>query len=309
MKKAELKEGVLNGVVYVGKYNTGEIEAYKVEEESKLTIGNHEYTPLYSYLDARRKEFPAVRMYKNKKIKSIALEKPEEIETKYGIYLAEKVIFYEDGNVKRIFPLDGKISGYWSEDDEYELAKEYSFKLLCGEFKTKVISLYFYESGNIKSITLWPKEIIKINLNNRIFSIRTGISFYESGNVSSCEPVIPIKIHTSIGIIEAFDKNALGICADINSLEFYENGDVKALITSTNVIEVYKNSNLVNIHSPKEERIYSGSDEMELVTVKVQFNKNNIIIDNNFIYDINEYKFNIKRYGENKLTLSGDLLK
>ena len=62
-----------------------------------------------------------------------------------------------------MFLLDGKLSGYWSEDDEYNLAKTYKFNFEFASFEAKVISLHFYKTEELKSITLWPKERVKFN--------------------------------------------------------------------------------------------------------------------------------------------------
>ena len=35
---------------------------------------------------------------------------------------AEQVSFYESGALKRIFPLNGTLSGYWTQEDEAKLA-------------------------------------------------------------------------------------------------------------------------------------------------------------------------------------------
>lgn len=309
MGNIEAKPFKLQGIISTWKYNSGEIESYKFEKQNKITINNNEYIPLYSYLDNRRKELPSLRLYKSGKVKSIILEKSKELDTKYGKYQVEKVTFYENGNIKRIFHLDGKISGYWSEDDEYSLAKEYYFSFLFGEFNVKTISIYFYKSGEIKSLTLWPKELIKIKVGNKIINVRSGVSIFENGRLSSCEPVFPTKINTNIGLIEAFDKNALGICGDKNSLEFFQDGRVKSLITSTDIIDVYEGNKLINTHSPKEQILYSGGNEMELTTINIEFNKENIIIDNKFIYDISKYKFCIRKFNKNNFILAGDLLK
>ena len=44
-----------------------------------------------------------------------------------GDYQAELITFYEDGNVKRVFPLYGQISAYWSVEEEMEQAPYYGF--------------------------------------------------------------------------------------------------------------------------------------------------------------------------------------
>lgn len=307
MRDANLKEGILKSVTYVGKYNSGEVEFYKVEEKSILTVKGIDYIPLYDP-DERRKEYPAVNLYKDGNIKSLALQEAQKFETKAGTFSAEKVSFYEDGNIKRLFPLDGKITGYWTEDDEYNLAKEHTFNFPFGEFTTKIISIYFYNSGEIKSLTLWGRERVNVNAYDYQIEVRNGISFYQNGKIKSLEPALPIELNTKIGQMECFNKNAVGISGDINSVSFNEDGSVKSVITGTNVIEVYQDGKLVNAHSPREEQIMAMSDEKELITVKVELDNDKLIIDDVYNYEFDKYTFKVKRYG-NKLTLTGDLLK
>ena len=306
MHNVNLEQGTLKSVTYVGTYNSGEVEFYKVEEKSVLTVNGINYIPLYD-ADERRKEYPAVNLYKDGNIKSIALQETQKFETKVGTFSAEKVSFYEDGSIKRLFPLDGQITGYWSEDDEYTIAKEHTFSFPFGEFTTKVISIYFYNSGEIKSLTLWGRERVNISAYGYSIEVRNGISFYKDGKIKSLEPALPIVLNTKIGQIECFDKNAVGISGDINSVSFNEDGSIKSVITGTNVIEVYQDGKLVNAHSPREEQIMAMSDEKELITVKVEFDNDKLIIDNVYNYEFDKYTFKVKRYG-NKLTLTGDLL-
>ena len=306
MNDANLEQGTLKAVTYVGTYDSGEVEFYKVEEKSVLTVNGAKYIPFYSP-DERRKEYPAVNLYKDGKIKSLALQEPQKFETKAGTFSAEKVLFYEDGSIKRLFPLDGQITGYWSEDDEYTLAKEHTFKFPFGEFTAKVISIYFYNSGEIKSLTLWAKEKINIKAYDYQIEVRNGISFYQDGKIKSLEPAFPIVLNTKIGQIKCFDKNAVGISGDINSVSFNQDGSIKSVITGTNVIEVYQDGKLVNAHSPREEQVMAMSDEKELITVKLEFDNDILIIDNVYNYEFDKYTFKVKRYG-NKLTLTGDLL-
>lgn len=304
----ELKSGKLKGVIGEYRYNSGEIEAYKIEKESLIKINGKDYIPLYSYLDPRRKDLPSVSLYKSGEIKGISFEEATEIETKYGVFSVEKVTFYENWKIKRLFPLDGKISGYWTEEDEYKLSKAYDFNFNFGNFKIKVISICLYDSGEIKSLTLWSKEKINVKINDKTIIVRNGIALYETGEIKSIEPAFPVKINTPIGDIECFDKNAIGISGDINSLEFYKSGKVKSLITGANIIYVYEGQTLIAKYSPEEQYIYPFSDEKELINIKFSFNDNEVIINNSNIYSLNKYEFVVKKYS-NKLFLAGDLLK
>lgn len=306
MENIKTKYGILNDAVIAGYYSTGEPESYKIEEESELDILGYKFIPLYGFLDERRKEFPAVKVYKNGNIKCIYLNESTSINTSIGIFEVEKITFYEGGEINRLFLLDGKLSGYWSEDDEYNLAKKYKFDFDFTSFESKIISLHFYKSGHVKSLTLWPKDRIKLNIGTNSIVTRIGFSLYESGALKSCEPFRPIEISTPIGKVDAYDINAIGIHGDTNSLNFYENGDIKSLITSTNTITICTSEGDTIFHSPKKVRIYSNSEVMDTVTLSLEFRDGKIIIDNEYEYNLKDNIFEIKKFGERQFTLSGD---
>lgn len=309
METIKTKYGTLNDAIIASYYLTGEPESYKVEEESVLDILGYKLIPLYGFIDERRKEFPQVKMFKSGNIKSISLNELTAITTSIGVFEAEKITFYEEGEIKRIFLLDGKLSGYWTEDDEYNLTRSYKFDFEFSKFEGKPMCLHFYQSGELRSITLWPKERIKINVGEYSFVGRIGVSMYQSGKLKSCEPFRPICINTPIGNIESYDINALGIHADTNSLNFYEDGSIKSIITSTNTITIYTKEGHIIFHSPKKVRLYSNSDIMDTITLKIEFKDDSVIIDNKYEYSIYKNKFEIKNFGEKKFTLGGDLNK
>jgi hypothetical protein len=306
MRTVKTKYGILNGAHIIGKYITSECEYYSVDEISNLKVLDYDLVPLYGFQDARRKELPAIRLYKNGNIKTISLNDPTMILTKIGGFEVEKIVFYENEMINRIFLLDGKLSGYWSEDDEYNLAKVQYFNLPIGKFEAKVISLHFYKNGNLKSITFWPKERIILKIGDQKVDIRIGISLYEDGSLKSCEPAKATLINTPIGKIEAFDINTLGIHGENNSLKYYNNGDIKEIVTFTNVIEVHNASGEKYRYSPNKVKKYSGDIE-SFETVDIEFLENKVIINKKYEYKYSDNTFNIMPYREKKLTLSGDL--
>ncbi|WP_297425392.1 hypothetical protein [Clostridium sp.] len=309
METIKTKYGILNDAKIIGYYPSGEPESYSVEEESELDVLGYKLVPLYGFIDERKKEFPPVKVFKSGNIKSISLNELTTIQTSLGAFEAEKISFYEEGQINRLFLLDGKLSGYWTEDDEYNLAKVYKIDFEFASFEGKPMSLHFYKSGELKSITLWPKERIKINLENYNFTGRIGVSLYESGKIKSCEPFRPLNINTPIGKIEAYDINAVGIHGDSNSLSFYEDGKIKSLITSTNTIAVSTSERDTIFHSPKKIRLYSNSEVLDTITLKLEFIDDKVIIDDKYEYIISENNFEIKHFGEKQFTLSGDLNK
>lgn len=301
--------GVLKEAIISEKYKSGEIESFKVEGLSEIYINKRKYVPRYTANNQRKKEFPSIKLYKNGEVKTIDLEERTQLNIKSGNFVVEKVVFYESGELKRIFPLNGHISAYWSEDDEYNLAEIYEFNFRFTNFKSKIISIQLFKDESIKSITLWPQDKINIIHKNQLIITRTGFSLYEDGSLKTCEPSIPISILTPIGKIEAYDKNNIGIHGEDNSLKFYKEGDIKALTTSTNLIKVIDMKGKVIEHSPKEVYLFSNSDIKNLITISLEFRGDKVIIDNKYEYSIKDNKFIIEKFGSNKLTLKGDLLK
>src|SRR5471030_2934197 len=277
MKTIEIKYGTLNDAYLANCYSTGECEEYRVEEESELNILGYKLIPSYGLPDVRTKEFPSVKVYKNGNVKSISLYKSTDITTKIGMFEVEKITFYEEGQINRLFLLNGKLSGYWSEEDEYDLAKPHKFDFEFASFEAKVMTLHFYKTEELKSITLWPKERVELNLGDYSIIGRIGISLYESGKIKSCEPFRPTIVKTPIGDIEAYDINAIGIHGDKNSLNFYEDGKIKSLITSRNSITVYSLGEDKIIHSPKKVRIYSNSETLDTITISIEFSESKVI--------------------------------
>jgi hypothetical protein len=309
MEKINTKYGDLNDAFIASYYQSGEPESYRVDEESELGILGYKLIPLYGFIDERRKEFPPVKVFKNGNIKSISLNDLIEIETAIGKFEVEKITFYKSGEINRLFLLDGKLSGYWSEEDEYNLAKTYKFDFKFSSFEGKPMSLHFYETHELQSITLWPKERIQINVGEYNFVGRIGASLYKSGQLKSCEPFRATTVNTPIGKIDAYDINALGIHGDSNSLNFYENGGIKSLITSTNTITINTSEGDRIFHSPKKIRLYSSSEVLDTITLKIEFTNNKVIIDDKYEYDLDDNKFEIKSFGERHFTLNGDLSK
>lgn len=306
MNIVQTKYGILNGAHLIGQYINGESEYYSIDEISKLKVLDYTLVPLYGYHDTRRKELPAIRLYENGNIRNISLNDFTKITTEVGDFEVEKIVFYKEGMISRLFLLDGKLSGFWSEEDEYKLAKTQNFNIPIGKFEAKVISLHFYRTGKLDSITFWPKERIVLNIGEQKVKLRIGISLYEDGSLKSCEPAKATLINTPIGKIEAFDRNTLGIHGESNSLKFYNNGEVKAIVTCTNAIEVLTNSGEKYRYEPKRVKKYSGDIE-SFDTVGVEFLENKVIINKKDEYEYSKNTFNIMPNGERTLTLSGNL--
>ena len=200
----------------------------------------------------------------NGNIRKAPLQDAATIETKFGKLSAELVMFYNDESLKKIFPLNGKLSGYWGEKDEYALAEDIDLPLSCGTIRAKVINIAFYEDGAVKSV----------------------------------EPAEPCDVETKIGKISAYDNDPEGIIGDTNSLQFDSDGEVTSLSTTHNTITVKKASGETVVYTPSEKASLCSDLvtvtvplQIELINGKVRFNKS--VSDE---YDISECSFEVIKY-------------
>lgn len=296
MKSLYTKYGILNNVTTCQFYEGGKIKECTINSPNKVVTHYGILVPQFDDSVPRKKFTNSMSFYKSGFLKSIALENQTLIKTSYGTYPAELLTFYESGAIKRIFPLNGKITGYWSEEDEYKLAPSLNINLESRLIKAKIISIYFYESGEIKGLTLWSKEKIVVFIPNvNPVLVRIGITFYKDGSIKSLEPGIPTMLDTPVGKIEAFNTSPIGIHGDLNSLEFYNDGKIKSVMTSTNKIEVCAQDGTILTFKPTliPNPIIFG--KMEICPLSIEFRDNIVVFNNTWEYDINIYSFKVSK--------------
>lgn len=301
MKEIDTKHGVLKGITYFETYPDGKLKNCKVNTRNVIKKEYALLIPQFEDSEARRKDKSSISFYQNGEIKSISLNKKTEIKTKTGVYSAERILFYESGEIKCIFPLDGKVTGYWSEEDEYELAENFSFDLKCGKIKNKVINIRFYKDEAIKNITLWPGEKAVIKIPEKELEIRTGLSLYPDGSLESCEPDYPTPVQSPIGNITAYDCNALGINADLNSLSFSQSGQIKSLKTSTDIIEIIDNDGAITTIKPGlKPHLFNNKIKLtEPISIKFEEGFVYFNVFNKSRYKISDFKFIAKNNAHN----------
>lgn len=272
--------GKLSGCINVEYNEDNGIKGCCFEEENKLFLECGTLIPQYGEETVRKKFIQTVSFYPSGTLWRIALQQQTEVQTPIGEFPAELLTFYTDGSIKRIFPLNGKLTGYWSEQDETALAFPFHFEFDFGSFSAKIISIHFYQSGEIKSITLFPGEVITLQTPVGKMSVRTGFSLYESGKLKSVEPAQPSLVNTQIGKIMAFHIDAIGVHADKNSLEFSENGEVTQIVTSSDKIIVQTKG--IPLTSIAPIRKPSPLDESEFITipVKIRFKGETVSLSN-----------------------------
>ena len=194
-----------------------------------MSIINTKYgnlLPCSGASDYRKKHRCAVSYYDSVSLRSVYLEEPSVLSFPAGDYQTELITFYEDGNVKRIFPLYGQISAYLSIEEEAENAPYYDFPIAGEELHIRPQCIFFYPSGKIRAITLWPSD--EISVKTPVGSIRTklGVELYENGNIRSIEPVYGTVISTPEGIIKPYRFRMVMMHAENATLKFDEEGRV-----------------------------------------------------------------------------------
>jgi hypothetical protein len=251
MHAIQLPCGTLAGVKSCSRYASGELEGLRLSKMNMLRTRVGELVPAYTETH-RRKLKPSVEFYRSARVKAVALEARQEIRTPIGVFPAELVTFFETGELRRFFPLDGKISGLWSEDEERSLAAPLRFDLPAARFEAIIGGACFYRSGRVRSVTLFPGERIAIRTEQGEIPVRNGFSLHESGELESLEPAEPTEIQTPIGRVAAFAPNAVGVNADSNSLAFDARGRVTALHTVHCRVAVRAPGGRGRVFSPRE---------------------------------------------------------
>ncbi len=265
--------GILSEISSYSTHKNGQLDSLRLECENKLDTSIGILIPRYQDYTGRRKTTKCLCFYPSGNLKSIDLQDQTSISTSLGNIDVELITFYEDGSIKRIFPRNGALSGFWSEEDEAQLYKPLSFSLLDTNFNLKINSIYFYRDGYVKSVSFFPGETAVVPTPCGEINTRIGISLSANGNILTLEPAAPVEVHTPIGVLHAYNSNALGIHADRNSLVF-EGNNISELVSSTDIIKITDKSGTSHYLSPSFVVSSTDPDKNELVPMKVIFNAN-----------------------------------
>ena len=271
--------GELRGVEFRTLYSNGKTDGCLVREENILSTPYGEIIPQYEAEDLGRRQLKPFYFYKSGSIKSVPLQTQTLVRTPVGGIPAELVTFYESGALKRVFPLDGKLSGFWTAKNEFELAEELTVESPLGSLRAKFIAIQFHESGALKSLTLWPGQTLTLSTPAGQIRVRTGIAFYENGAIRSLEPAGVVKVETPVGTLTAYDNDPQGIHGDLNSLQFSPEGGVMALKTVTEEITVIDQLGNPHLFAPWLKDNPCGVERKVVVPMKVRFSKGRIIFD------------------------------
>lgn len=237
-----------------------------------------EFTPQQTTDDLRKKEVLPVQYHASGMVRNLPLEEQVEVSTPAGKLPAELVTFHAGGELNRVFPLNGKLSGYWGQEDEAGLSEAVDLETPVGSITARVISVGFFESGAVRSITLWPGETVEVPTPAGRITARSGISFYASGALRSLEPAVPVAVPTAVGEVRAHDPDAVGVCGDISSLVFSEEGEVTGVTTTLTRISVAAPGGTESTFAPGYRDSLCGDEEKEVQPMALEFEPGAVVV-------------------------------
>ncbi len=252
--------------------------ATKQRIEIETSVGR--LVPSYSFADAGRKKEAGAGYFPTGELRSVPLEEATYINTPIGEVSSELVTFYKSGKLKRVFPLNGRITAYWTEADEYGLAETLEIETPAGTVNVKPIYIQFYETGELQSIAFWPGENVEFTTPAGTIMLRKGIAFHKNGNIAACEPSEETAIDTPVGRIYVYDPAPEGISAESGALSFSESGSVTGLLTVRNCIVVNKGAPEEVTYSPSTIYSYCDDSVYSLEPLEIKFTKDAVVCTN-----------------------------
>jgi len=273
LETANTKYGLFEDIAFPNYYNNGALKRCILTQRKTVTIPCGTFIPQYSDDGKRKILTKSITFHENGNISSIVLQDITPVHTSLGRIPAEMITFYESGALRRIFPSFGILNAFWTENDEHRISPELKLDLPFGSFNGKVINITFFETGELKSFTLWPDDAIIIKTPTGEIQTRIGFCLYPDGKVRSVEPYITINVDTPIGIVPAFDPDALGIDGECNSFVFSEDGSVESLLTSMAQITVTYNGGEKFVHAPSFKNSNYYDDKRAVVPMKISFSQ------------------------------------
>lgn len=268
----------LRGVTQHSDYADGTMAECSLDEPNLIHTCCGDLVPHYSEPTVRSKDLKSVSFYPSGAVRTISLERQTLIPTSLGAIPAELVGFYEDGQLDSVFPLNGQIGFGWTEQEEYKLARARSFSFECGEFSAKIINARFYPTGEVKSLTLWPGEVVALKTPLGVFRTRVGLRLHPDGSLASFEPSMPIALRTPIGFVQAYDVDAISMAGDQNSVRFDEQGRLTHVATSGDIVIKDGASSAHRISS--RTRLALASDKRVKLPIELCFDGDQVTIDN-----------------------------
>lgn len=255
----------------VDRYPDGSVKAVYLGGPVSLATSAGVLCPQHTINDSRRQNLPPLTFFPNGQIRSLPLEHSTLVTTPIGEVPAELVTFHDNGALARVFPLNGKLSGYWTEADEAALATPLTVPLAMGPLSARFVAIAFDAAGNLRSLTLWPDEEVLVPTPVGELPARQGISLAPDGSLRSLEPARPVPVPTPVGSILAYDPDAVGISGDANSLVFSPDGAVAAVSTIRTAVTATLADGTHLTLAPSQRESLCGDSEHEPVALHLHF--------------------------------------
>ena len=254
----------------------GQVRAAYLAGPVTLVTSLGRLTPQHTIDDTRRMTLPPLTFHTNGQVRSLPLETRTVVATLVGDLPAELVTFHENGTVARVFPLNGKLSGYWTEADEARMAEPLTVTTPLGPVTARIVAVAFDPLGGLRSLTLWPEEEVTVRAPFGNAPARMGLSFYEDGALRSFEPARPLEVPTPVGPVWAFDPDAVGVSGDDNSLVFSPAGEVVRVATVRTAVSARLPDGTRQVVTPGSRESLCGDSELEPVALVLEFSPDTV---------------------------------
>lgn len=289
--------GTIHNASRVEYYPSGALLSCIAGEASQLETPWGTLVPQYSTDEVRRRQLPAITFHENGILKSLPFETQTLIDTPAGKIPAEMITLHPNGALCRVFPLNGTLNGYWTQENETALAKPITLSTPLGKLFITIVGVHFCKSGTIRSLTLWPGTRMMVQTPAGRIAVRNGIAFHSNGKLESVEPDLPVEVDTPIGVIHAFNPDAVGITGDTNSLRFDEDGKITHVTTSMDCIQVIIPDGRRIEHAPPIRESYCEEAVREPVPMSLAFDAETLMLQSveEFSYSLSSCVFSVKR--------------
>jgi hypothetical protein len=298
-KSMTTKYGKLEGYVSDVYHSNHQLKEVMLTQRNELLTPFGKLIPKYQVTEARDKFRNSLSFFSNGNLKSIYLEERIYVNTSIGSVIAEFLTFYEGGSIHRIFPKYGQLSGFWSEENEYENEPIFHLDLRPCRIDNKVTSFTFYPQGELAAFTIANTERISIDTPLGRLNGRHGLALHQNGNIKSMEPAYPIKLQTILGTATVYDTQAIGIHADKNSLEFDKEGELISMAVVAESLRVEGDFENVVI-SPKCVASQLDPEQREILPIYIsitpEFIKIRKVMEQESQYKRDSYRFCLEPY-------------
>ncbi len=271
MEQAQTRYGAILTASPVERFQDGTVKSCQPCAYGALTTPAGVLVPQFSTDDARRKTVSPVAFYPDGALRAISLETRSPISTPLGSIPAEFVTFHPSGALHRVFPLNGRLTAYWGEEDEASLAEPMTIATPVGDVTARMLCLRFDQKGRLAGLTLWPGESVTVKTPCGLVAARIGLAFYPDGALRSLEPARPAPVNTPIGTLLAFDPDAVGVSGDENSLMFSPEGALTGVSTIQNSVSARLADGTRHDLRPAMRESLCGNAEREPVPMALRF--------------------------------------